>query len=441
MQMIHPNRTFLLNQKKNDDEKFPIKFDIAMLNAMIGYIYKETSQVNRKCFLNMKRLFDKIDSDIYNANSKLSSRVYFINKSLEGIVEKGLDNRALVMNYATKVNQSEDIDEIINNMEVYKRLNYEEVNFITKAVEDRLKYINVFTYKDKIYDAVERLDRGDYNTVEEINEELVDICREVLQNHRNVQIMEDTDTFSLDEDTYESNVKKIVKRLTDETHILRTGIKCHNEILSGGYYGKRLYMYMALPANFKSGILLKAARDIKKYNKGIKTKTGKQPTVLLITCENNVDETIDRLFTMTSSNESIDKYSPAEAFRLLKEVGELEITDDNDINIVIKYFPNHAISTGDLYTIIDDLADEGKEVIALILDYIKRIRPEMWVKEEKEQLKNVTNELKTLATEYNIPVITAHQLNREAARSIDQAAQAGKTDLIKQVGRANVGSS
>ena len=53
-------------------------------------------------------------------------------------------------------------------------------------------------------------------------------------------------------------------------------------------------------------------------------------------------------------------------------------------------------------------------------------------KEEKEQLKNVTNELKTLATEYNIPVITAHQLNREAARSIDQAAQAGKTDLIKQ---------
>ena len=54
MQMIHPNRTFSLNQKNNSEEKFPIKFDIAMLNAMIGYIYKETSQVNRKCLLNMK---------------------------------------------------------------------------------------------------------------------------------------------------------------------------------------------------------------------------------------------------------------------------------------------------------------------------------------------------------------------------------------------------
>ena len=42
--------------------------------------------------------------------------------------------------------------------------------------------------------------------------------------------------------------------------------------------------------------------------------------------------------------------------------------------VVIKYYPNKSISTGDLYGIINDMSDEGNEVVALILDYVKRIK-------------------------------------------------------------------
>ena len=43
-------------------------------------------------------------------------------------------------------------------------------------------------------------------------------------------------------------------------------------------------------SGFKSGILLKIARDIRKYNKDIKgKKPGKRPCVLLITMENSVE--------------------------------------------------------------------------------------------------------------------------------------------------------
>ena len=173
-----------------------------------------------------------------------------------------------------------------------------------------------------------------------------------------LELLEETDEFSLDQDEFEEKVTKVIRRLKEETYVLRTGLQYQNEILGGGYFGGRLYTYMALPANFKSGILLKAARDIKKYNRGIQTRSGKQPTVLLITCENNVDETLERLFLMTSSNNEMTSYSTAEAIRLLKEVGEMTITEENNINIIIRYFPNFAISTGDIYTMIDDLADE-----------------------------------------------------------------------------------
>lgn len=440
MAMIQCDRKFNLNNKP-DDVKFPIKFDIAMLNAMIGYIYKETNQITKKAILNMNRLFNKIDDDIYNANTKMYTRIKFIKRSLDGILNGGILNKELLVSYAKNVNDDEETQDIINNLDRYTRLNYDEINYISKCVEDRLKYINVYMYKDKIFDTVEKLDRGDYETLEEINEELVDICKQVVSNHRMLKVMEENDSFSLDQETFEDNVSRIMKRLKTETYILRTGLQYQNDILGGGYYGGRLYTYMALPANFKSGILLKAARDIKKYNAGLKTKSGKQPTVLMITCENDIDETLERLFLMTSSNVDLTAYSTAEAIRLLKEVGEMTITNENNINIVIRYFNNFAISTADLITMIDDLADEGKEVIALIVDYLKRIRPEDWSNEEITQLKNVTNELKNIAQNYKIPVITAMQLNREAARAIDQAALSGKSDLIRQAGRANVGSS
>lgn len=439
MAMIEYNKTFKL--KNTEESKYPIKFDITMLNAMIGYIYKDTNQVTKKALLNMSRLFNKVDDDLYSANSKMYARLNFIRKSLDGVLNGGIVNKGILLSYAKKVNEDPDTDEIIENIERYTRLNYEEIQFISKSIEDRLKFMNIYAFKDKIFDTVEKLDRGDYDTLEEINEELVDICKQVVSNHRKLKLLEDTDSFSLDQDTFEDTVTKIIKRITQDKYILRTGIQYQNEILGGGYHGGRLYTYMALPANFKSGILLKAARDIKKYNAGVKVKSGKQPTILMITCENDIDETLERLFLMTSSNSELSNYSAAEAIRLLKEVGEMTITDENNINIVIRYFNNFAISTGDIITMIDDLADEGKEVIALIVDYLKRIRPEDWSNEEITQLKNVTNELKNIAHNYKIPVITAMQLNREAAKAIDQAALSGKTDLIRQAGRSNVGSS
>ena len=145
MQMIQRNKTFNLNTNKSDEEKFPIKFDIAMLNAMIGYIYKTTNQVTRKALLNMNRLFNKIDMDIYNVNSKMYARVKFIKKSLDGTLNQGIMNKDLLVNYAKSVNEDEDTMEILDNLERYTRLNYEEIQFISKCIEDRLKYINIYS--------------------------------------------------------------------------------------------------------------------------------------------------------------------------------------------------------------------------------------------------------------------------------------------------------
>lgn len=426
----------------NGPKKIPIKFDLPMLNMFIGYLFKNTKQVTKKSLNNMKRLFDIIDDDIYSGNDKLESRIYFINRALKARLTEGMENRNIIINYCRTDNYNKEVDEIIKNLEIYERINYQEMQFINKAVQERLKYFYIFLYKDKFFDILERMDAGEYDSFKEINEEFLSTVKELVGETRKTNVLDDVDTFNIADENHDETVEDIANKLNDPARILKTGIKRLNGILAPGYLSKRLYMFLGLPAGFKSGILLKTARDIKKYNKGVPSKKpGKRKTVLLITMENSVEESVERLFNMTVTSDDIRNYTAKQVVKMLKEQGEMRLDDDEDINIIIKYYPNRTIDTSHLYTIIEDLEDDGMEVIALVLDYIKRILPAERGKDEKEELKNVTNELKNLANDKDIPVISAHQLNRDAASTVDAAMTSNKDDVTRLVGRANVGSA
>lgn len=423
-------------------KKVPMKFDITMLNSLIGYLFKNSRQITRKSLTNMKKLFDVIDERIYDGNDKLEARFEFIQRALKAKLELGMENEQVMINYCRSDTGDKENEEIIQNLDIYKRINYDEISYINRAISDRMKYYWVYHYQDTLNEIAARFDAGEFDSYQEITKEYEEICRDLTNHMRKASSVDEVDTFSLDPETFEDSVTDIVNSLRDPARILKTGIKLLNQILAPGYQSKRLYIYMGLPAGFKSGILLKTASDIKKYNKGMPTKkAGKRKTVLYITMENSVEETVERLFNMTVTPEDIRNFTPKQVIEMLKSHGEMVIKDEDDIDIMIKYYPNRSISTDDLYTIIEEIEDDGKEVITLIFDYIKRIRPAEHAKDEKEELKNVTNELKTLASELDIPVITAHQLNRSAANVVDAAMESNKEDLGRFMGRSNVGTA
>ena len=108
----------------------------------------------------------------------------------------------------------------------------------------------------------------------------------------------------------------------------------------------------------------------------------------------------------------------------------------------MQYYPYRSINTDDLFTIIQDLRDENLEVCALVFDYIKRIEPSIPIVDNPRlELGRIIDELKALSVIQDIPVITAHQMNRSAAATVDAAARQGKADTNKLVGRENVGDS
>lgn len=185
-------------------------------------------------------------------------------------------------------------------------------------------------------------------------------------------------------------------------------------------------------------MLLSTCYWIKKYNRIEPLNPGKRPTVLYISNENTINESIIRLFNMSSSKDDITNFEPKDAFKLMREKGGLTLDSDTDMDIVMQYYGNFEISTADLYGIIEDLEDQNREVVCLVLDYIKRVRPAQKAMDERGQLANVSNELKDLAIRLRIPVITAQQINRAGNMTVDAAMESGKEDLARFLGRSNI---
>ena len=422
-------------------QKLPIKIDITTLDMTIQFLYKDGALKTRKALTNIDKLFKSLDKDIYTEKEvELTNRIWIIERTLEGYLREGLVQEEVVKNYCKLDSECDDykasiLDQITSQK---KQINYEESKYLLRQIDERLAFGYTVTLKHIVQELFALIDESDPRSYKSLQDDLYQIANSIINIKRRTNSLGADQTFSLQDEVFETVLFDSMEKLNNRNRIFITGIKHLNTFLAPGYMSKRLYTYLAFPAGGKSQILLKAAWDIKKYNSGIECKNpDHRPAVLMITMENSIEETIERIFNMVSSDDDIRNYSPKQVKKMLKKDG-LTLTDKNNIDIIIKYYPNRSIDTNDLYGIIQDLEDEGVEVIALILDYVKRIRPAEKALTEKEELKNITNELKDLATYWDIPVITAQQLNRTASAIVDAAIQAKKSDVTKLVGRDGV---
>ena len=422
--------------------KLEIKLDITTLNMIIGFLYKDSVLRSRKALSNINKLFKSMDMSVYGEGDVESkNRIWIIEKTLDARLKEGFVSDDVIKKYCKDDTECDDYKKTLIDTLIEKgqKITYEESKYLLKQIDDRLAFGYSITLKRIVRELLDAIDETDIKSYKVVSEDLYNIATSIINIKRKSNSLGSEETFSLQEDAFNVVVADAISKLKNRNRYFITGIKYLNVFLAPAYMGSRLYTYLAFPGGGKSAILLESALDIRKYNADIETiNPDNRPAVLFITMENTIEETVERIFNMTTSDDDIRNYSEKQILRMLKDQGELKLTEKNNIDIIIKYYPNRSISTNDLYDIIQDLEDDGIEVIALILDYLKRIRPYEPGGTEKEELKNITNELKTLAKLYNIPVITAQQLNRTASAVVDAAIQAKKEDVTRLVGRDGI---
>lgn len=421
-----------------------------------------------KSVKNINRVFSNIDLDKYKNNEELKSYIWCISyiskKWLDGFV-----NPDIIIELAKRDKEYDNIKEkIINDcIKDENIVTAPEAKGIFDLIGEALQYGYITSLKDEYINLLDDIDLDSPGAFKELVDRLFMVSKSLLDIQHNTNLVANKIEFNTaDMDSIKESLGQTINSLTASSNLLKVGIRRLNTLLSPAYMNGRLYVYCGAPGSGKSLILLKSALDIRKYNPGYVTRTpGMKPCVLYITMENTFTETIERIWNM-NFDDSITNYTEDEAMdKICSELGigrvlkDDEKVVDNDsleaqlmkddkedenrnIEIVMQYYPYREISTDDLFTIIQDLKDDNMEICALVFDYIKRIRPSTpQADNEKLELNRIINELKALAVIEDIPVITAHQLNRVAASTMDSAARQGKGDLIKLVGREHVGSA
>lgn len=354
-------------------------------------------------------------------------------------IEQNIKNVDLILDAMRDEGEDKDIVEAIEFLKSAPTISTQaECNRLCRKLADYMKYALILKAKEPFIKALDIIDDDDENIHDSI-EKVYELAQQIAKAYQSINIQSVTHSF----DTAYMDAMKLAVAEAKESRspdkCIITGVRGLNNLLSPGYLGGCLYIYAALPGNYKSGILLKSHVDTLKYNEHIKNTTnGKTPISMYISMENTMAQTIRRLWSVLFPTADIASFTIDEITEMINN----ELTAKG-MRSVILYYGYREKSTKDLDAIIRSYNTEDSEVVAVYLDYIKRIRPGRTdaavTSSEKSELHAIMNELKTIAAELNIPIVSGHQLNREAARQVDDIVKAGgfnKTD--QAMGRANV---
>lgn len=426
--------------KKNkfNSNKISINLDIIALQLFCNFIISDNKNIHKSNIINMDNLINNLDMTIYANDNEKMKLIDFIKKGLDARLNYNLNKKDLILMH---INGGILTDDNLNNN--LEEINNDEINWINKIIADALNFGFIYSEVDKLEDLCSKFKATDYTSKKDMLDAFKNTISGIQNKFRQADSNASSDLyFSLEEGKFEECISEVYDKVTSPSNKLITGCVGINELLGGGYESKRVYAFLGLPSEGKSITLLDMALQIKKYNPGYICKDPtKRPCVVYFTLENGLEESVVRLCEMVGIEGFIGDYSLEELIKKLRTEGELFISSASPIDLQIIYKPGMSVDTSYLYKITEDLEDKGFEVIAMLVDYIKRIRSSMDNSDNRIWLGNVINEFKVFANTKDLVVITASQLNRDATQHIDESRKANQSDLVRMLGRSQIGES
>lgn len=428
---------------KMASEKIKVQFDAPLLDTLIKYIrceYVSNTNLNK-----LRRFISFLDLDAYQYEDAIYPRLKMLNTLLAGIIDESLTDPALLRTYALEHCSEERA--VLDMVSLDKnQLTSSECDYLSKAITTRLQTVAIYKAKNDIIDSLTAIDMCNFSTsydelVHKIRDQMMALVGELQSTDDDQGLMKDF-AFSLQDAA--ALIDSVVKKSKRPAAILQTGIRQLNAILAPGFQSGRLYTILGASGRFKSGTLLNIADQIRRFNPQIPPyENGMRKCILFITLENSIEETLERIYDMYSDiNDDLRDKDTKEVMDTFREAGGFKFSATDGIDIYFKYAGNLEINTAQIHQYIKELREKGMQPICVVLDYIKRIdsvHPSYG--DERVRMSFVTKELKNIAQLYEIPIITAMQLNREGNSIIDAAMRESKQDVARFVGSSSIGNA
>lgn len=428
--------------------KLPIHSDLESLDMFCEYLLNDSSKyINFANLTNLYQYIQSMDPKIFMGNDAKMARYEFIRSYLEGHIDHGIVSRKMLLRYVAdnvenrywKIIQREVLDSI--NPDSLKK---KDIEFLNELIFSQLNMVFMHAYKKPITKIIEDLESGEFGKTGEDCVDAIQLFQQLLNDLTTAQRRSKQDNrFNLtDKNHFTAIMNEACNRLLSEAQFWKTGWQGMNNMLNGGFENSRIYNFIGATGGFKSGLLLNIMKTVKLNNRGHEHKDpNKRPTILFLSQENNIWETILRLFGIFGTTKNIKNFSPTEIMDLMAKGGFCLVNDDLDIDIEFRYYGNMEIGVSDIRGIIEELDNSGREVIMVIQDYIERLKPPIMSADRRQQLNDVSNQLHDLAQDMDIPIITGSQLNRSGVATIEDMRDANKHDIGKKIGSKDISES
>ena len=164
-----------------------------------------------------------------------------------------------------------------------------EVSHLVKILSTYLKYANILKVKNSFISSMDMIDDDNDENVGDVVESVHEYAKQICDAYNVANVSAVQHQFDTGQPELMENIVAHAQDSTNVTNVVLTGIRSLNDLLSPGYVNGALYVYAALPANYKSGILLESHIDVLRFNNHLKENlNGKRPVSIYISMENGI---------------------------------------------------------------------------------------------------------------------------------------------------------
>ena len=217
--------------------------------------------------------------------------------------------------------------------------------------------------------------------------------------------MREANSFSFDTsvglDFFEDG-ERLFNSLHEKDNVIPTGIRNIDKIIKGGFHEKSLTLFLAETNMGKSLIKSAFATNCLLQNKN----------VLYVTLEMSEDKVSERIMANLFDIE-LNDLETLPKDRFLKTFEKVKTTVNN--RLVIKEFPTRSANTNKIRSLLKELEMKRSFVPDIIfVDYLGIMIPNSFnkVNNTNTEMKIISEELRGLAMEFALPIVSSIQTNR-----------------------------
>lgn len=349
--------------------------------------------------------------------------------------DKTVDNVVDSISFSEKYKQYKDFLDMKTNDDLRDQVFQDNI----KQVRLRKKMTSLFSNYDELNKVLDTVKTGSFDCIDDVIADYEHTIRvlysNMMESNRTVMV-EASSSLDLVKDDY-AHVVAMIRKKYDKSSAIPTGFQLFdNKILPGGIEPSRLYIIGggsgAGKSTLMNNIIYRSAVSPPNPFSSRKIQPGKVSRVYIyVTLENTIEEALMRtympLFDKSSTQMLQDITEGVDIKqRIMDEFLKFGST------IVMKYYPAMSISSLDLIGVLDDVAEEyGKDAICgLFVDYLDLLKTDIRYDLYRLELGYVTLSLKTLAVQYNTPIVTLTQLGRKSYWISDPATL--EVDLVSE---------